>query len=163
MVVQAQPGHLLPDVGAAPLGDLQDDVGTARPRRLALVVLGGRRQAVQVGPLDDGHAGAPSAIGAAAAAASAGRRSLRGRPRSSSGRPESMGSAARARPPGRAATTPATTSPAAALRRTTSRRAPGSPWRTASTMTAFSAGEPPWSRAFDALVNPSFAASTVRT
>ena len=66
-------------------------------------------------------------------------------------------------PRARSSTTPATTSAAPAFSSTTSRRAPGSPRRTASTIRAFSSGVPPASFAVGAFVRPSAAASTVRT
>ena len=75
--------------------------------------------------------------------------------------PASIVRAARSMPAARSSATPATTSAAPAFSRTTSRRAPGSPRRIASTIVAFSAGVPPASRVVGARPRPSAAASTV--
>ncbi len=120
------------DVGGAAAGDLVDD------RRCG----GARRPAWRParGPLDDGHAGAPSA---AATAFSCSARSARSAASRRPGAPPSIVARARATPSASVAVRPATVSPAAALSRTTSRRGPGSPDSTPSTSRAFSSGVPP--------------------
>jgi hypothetical protein len=160
VVIERERRHLLADVGAAAFGDLRDDVAlsVAIPRRPRFVELR------WLEPIDDRHAGAPSAwpATAAAATASASLRSARSRSSSSVPSPASIVSAARSTPSSSVSTADATRSAAPAFSSTTSRRTPGSPWRTASVIAAFSAADPPASRDVGALPRPSDAATTAR-
>ena len=143
-------GELGQDVGATPGRDLLDHVGAGAAGRARR---GARARARQPRRSCRRSRRPP-------AAASRGRVAPPGALRAArSPRPASMVSAARSIPSSIWPTTPATSSAAPALSRTTSRRMPGSPRRTASVIRAFSSGEPPDSRAVAARLNPSAAAS----
>ncbi len=155
VVVEAEAGHLVADVGAAAFGDLGDDVRLAAPRRC------GRAPIRRPGPAARGSSRrCPFGLGRSAGA-SASRRSARSRSSSSDPSPASIVSPARSIPASSESTAPATSSAAPALRSTTSRLAPGSPRSTDSVIRALSAADPPASLAVDARRRPSAAASTV--
>ena len=139
---RALAAEALLEVRPAARRDLLDDVRgpglRSRPRRGR----GGRRSGGR------GHAVTPLV--------SAARRSARRRSSISRPRPASMVRAARSIPSSIDPTRSATSSAAAALRTTTSRRAPGSPRSTDSIIRAFSSAVPPASLVVGTTLKPSF-------